>query len=170
MCAGLPGLVVDRYGDVLVVQAHTGGLDAHMNAVVDALASVFKYIHRFLPYEFLSSALYLESFRCLPFCSPCISSFSVRPRAIVERSDVTAREHEGSKPRIEVRWGTLDAPVAIEENGVRYAVDVVAGQKTGFYYDQRDARAFVQATVRRLVTPSVCLIPPCFALCDPGSF
>ena len=65
--------------------------------------------------------------------------------AIYERSDTEARELEGLKPRSGLLSGSMaDGPVRIVENGIEYEVDVVAGQKTGFYLDQRDNRARVQ--------------------------
>jgi len=65
--------------------------------------------------------------------------------AIYERSDTEARELEGLTPRSGLLTGSMaDGPVRIVENGIEYEVDVVAGQKTGFYLDQRDNRARVQ--------------------------
>jgi 23S rRNA (cytosine1962-C5)-methyltransferase len=65
-------------------------------------------------------------------------------RAIVERSDADVRALEGLAPRIGVVRGTLPEPVVFREDGVDYAVDVLAGQKTGFYLDQRDNRRIVR--------------------------
>jgi len=60
---------------------------------------------------------------------------------VFERSDVEVRTLEGLAPRSGVLRGALPtAPVEISELGVRYLVDVVAGQKTGFYLDQRENR------------------------------
>lgn len=60
---------------------------------------------------------------------------------VLERSDVDVRKLEGLPPR--TGWlagGTGSGPVAIEEHGIRYEVDIAAGHKTGFYLDQRDNR------------------------------
>lgn len=65
---------------------------------------------------------------------------------VYERSDVSIREKEGLEQTTGVLAG--DAPpdtLIARENGVRYHVDVRAGHKTGFYVDQRDNRALVQA-------------------------
>ena len=102
---GLPGFIVDRYADILVVQLLTAGAE---NWREDLLACLTK----------------------LPGVS-----------AVVERSDVEVREMEGLAPRTGVLWGSLPAGlVEIEENGLKFNVDVLNGQKTGFYLDQRGNR------------------------------
>ena len=63
---------------------------------------------------------------------------------VYERSDTEVRELEGLAPRAGVIAGPApEGPVRIVENALRYEVDIVAGQKTGFYLDQRDNRARV---------------------------
>jgi len=104
---GLPGVVADRYADVVVVQLLSAGAEAWRDAIVDALAD------------------------------------ATPARAIVERSDADVRALEGLAPRVAVARGTLPDPVVFRENGIDYAVDVLAGQKTGFYLDQRDNRRIV---------------------------
>jgi 23S rRNA (cytosine1962-C5)-methyltransferase len=62
------------------------------------------------------------------------------------RPDVVALRRAGVAAEPRVLWGPAPtAPVAIEERGRRYRVDVLHGQKTGFYLDQRDARDLVRA-------------------------
>jgi 23S rRNA (cytosine1962-C5)-methyltransferase len=101
----LPGLVVDRYNDSLVLQILSTGAEYWREALVDVLADL------------------------------------VNPDAIYERSDVTVRELEGLPTRIGLMYGDLpQQPLAIHENGLRFKVDLVGGQKTGFYLDQRDNR------------------------------
>jgi len=63
------------------------------------------------------------------------------PQAIVERSDSASRREESLTSRREIWEGSLPDLLLIEENGLRYRVDVWSGQKTGFYLDQRDNRA-----------------------------
>jgi len=65
-------------------------------------------------------------------------------RCVYERSDAEVRSLEGLPPRAGVVTGTLPPVVEILEGGLRYRVDVVEGQKTGFYLDQRDNRAHVR--------------------------
>ncbi len=102
---GLPGLIVDQYGDVLVMQLGSAGADHWRETFADILQEL-----------------------CAPVC-------------IYERSDSDGREREGLPIRIGVVRGTLPDKVEVTENGLRFAVDVAAGQKTGFYLDQRDNRA-----------------------------
>ncbi len=105
----LPGLIVDRYGDWLVLQALTLGIDRRKTMFAEILADL------------------------------------LQPHGIYERSDVDIRSKEGLPECKGILWG--EAPpqfVEIEENGLRWLVDVVNGQKTGFYLDQRKNRAALQ--------------------------
>jgi 23S rRNA (cytosine1962-C5)-methyltransferase len=104
---GIPGLVVDRYGEVAVAQLNTAGMARLEAELIEALGAV------------------------------------LAPKAIVLRNDSPARAQEGLASEVRVAAGTLQDPLEIEENGVRFAVDLVAGQKTGWFYDQRDNRAFM---------------------------
>src|SRR5690606_3449690 len=64
-----------------------------------------------------------------------------RPRAIYERSDVPARKYEGLEPRTGLLWGELpEQPMVIRENGLSFEIDVVQGQKTGYFLDQKENR------------------------------
>lgn len=102
---GLPGLIVDKYGDVLVMQLGSAGPEHWRDTLADILQEL-----------------------CAPVC-------------IYERSDSDGRELEGLPKRNGIVRGTLPAPVEVIENGLRFAVDIAAGQKTGYYLDQRDNRA-----------------------------
>lgn len=105
---GLPGLVVDRYGDVVVMQLNSAGMDRLRDmllAVIDELLS---------------------------------------PRAIILRNDTSGRALEGLPQSNEIVTGTLDGPVELVENGVTYLADLMDGQKTGWFYDQRRTRAAIQ--------------------------
>jgi len=64
---------------------------------------------------------------------------------VYERSDAEVRSLEGLVPRTGVAHGSLPGAVLLIDDGLTYRVDVVAGQKTGFYLDQRDSRAAVRA-------------------------
>jgi len=105
----LPGLVVDRYGAGLVIQAHTAGMQKLKGLVVDELEKVF------------------------------------HPSFIYERADPHGAESEGFHPSEGCLKGRLAPKVEIEEDGARFLVDVVGGQKTGFYLDQRHNRAIVKS-------------------------
>lgn len=104
---GLPGLVIDRFGDVLAVQANAAGIDR-------------------------LEALLLDTLRTL-----------LAPAAIVLRNDSGARRLEGLPIEIRIAVGAVDGPVEIDECGVAFAVDVIAGQKTGWFFDQRENRSFI---------------------------
>jgi len=102
---GLPGLVVDRYADWLVVQILSCGAEAHRETLVGLLEEATGIGN------------------------------------IYERSDVDVRQLEGLADRKDVLRG--DPPpdaLWIHENGVKFAVDLINGQKTGFYLDQRANR------------------------------
>jgi 23S rRNA (cytosine1962-C5)-methyltransferase len=63
------------------------------------------------------------------------------PASIVERSDIDARTREGLAPlQAAIHFGTIDGPIAFKEAGLNFFADVMNGQKTGFFLDQRDAR------------------------------
>ena len=82
----------------------------------------------------------------------------VQPEGILERSESVALEDEGLQPAREVLWGTIPDRIQIEEYGVKFWVDVVQGQKTGFFLDQRENRR----RVGKLVQPGVELLN-CFS-------
>jgi 23S rRNA (cytosine1962-C5)-methyltransferase len=104
----LPGLVIDRYDDVAVVQANTAGMDRLLEPIVAALTATLKL------------------------------------RAVVARNDAAARGLEGLPERVALLAGS-DAAAVVVEGGVRFAIDTLAGQKTGWYFDQRPNRDRVAA-------------------------
>jgi len=103
---GLPGLVVDRYGDVLAVQANTAGMD---RATPDILAALYDLL---------------------------------RPRAVVARNDAAIRKLEGLDETVALLHGT-DGTATVEEAGLRYEADLLGGQKTGWFFDQRPNRLMI---------------------------
>ena len=106
---GLPGLVVDRYGDLVAVRITSAGMSHRRETLVAALRA------------------------------------ATGAAAGVESADAAAARREGFAPSSGALWGELPGgPIWIRERERRYAVDVVTGQKTGFYLDQRDARDRVQ--------------------------
>lgn len=107
---GLPGLIADRYGDIVVMQLLTAGIDKQRD---------------------LLARLLMEN---------------TGATTIYERSDADVRELEGLPARNGLVAGEpLPAEVVIDENGLRFAVDVAHGHKTGFYLDQRDNRALTRS-------------------------
>ncbi len=105
----LSGVVVDRYGDVLVLQLLTAGADKMRAEIISALG-------------------------------PRLS-----PRAIVERSQGAVRKQEGLADRIGIALGAEVSETIAVENGIKFAVDLAHGQKTGAFLDQRENRAIVRA-------------------------
>ena len=103
---GLPGLTIDRFGDVVVVQVTTAGMEALLTPLKMALETV------------------------------------LAPTSIILRNDTSARALEGLESYVRAEKGEMGR-IAVEENGARYFADLGQGQKTGWYYDQRDNRAFI---------------------------
>jgi len=109
---GIPGLIVDRYNDYLVISITTAG--------VERLRQTFLHI--------LSDEL--------------------KPEGIYERSDGRSRKLEGLEDRIGCAQGIMAEALEMNENGLLFKVDVVAGQKTGFFLDQRPNRERVEKLSR----------------------
>ncbi|TJZ61401.1 class I SAM-dependent rRNA methyltransferase [Sphingobacterium olei] len=73
----------------------------------------------------------------------------LNPKGIYERSDLKSREHEGLPDSNGLLYGTVPPEfVAIIENGIQYQVNIVEGQKSGFYCDQRDNRLLTAQYVK----------------------
>lgn len=102
----LPGLTVDKYDDVLVVECLALGMEPLKVILVNALK------------EILSK-----------------DGFTIR--GVYERSDAPVRKKEGLTPYKGFIGNEFDTNVEIVENGIHYMVDVVNGQKTGFFLDQK---------------------------------
>ncbi|HVS27210.1 MAG TPA: class I SAM-dependent rRNA methyltransferase [Burkholderiales bacterium] len=105
---GLPGLIVDCYGDTLVLQALSAGAERWRETCADILIE-------------LTGAT-----------------------RVFERSDAEVRQLEGLPPRMGVLRGSPPSEVIkIREGRLQFQVNVQAGQKTGFYLDQRSNRAHI---------------------------
>ncbi|HTO42106.1 MAG TPA: class I SAM-dependent rRNA methyltransferase [Rhizomicrobium sp.] len=70
------------------------------------------------------------------------------PRAVVLRNDAPSRALEGLESYVRAGIGEMPARISIEENGARYFADLQGGQKTGWYYDQREHRAFMASLAK----------------------
>ncbi|HEY2445850.1 MAG TPA: class I SAM-dependent rRNA methyltransferase [Rhizomicrobium sp.] len=82
---------------------------------------------------------------------------TLAPRNVVLRADSPSRSLEGLPSYVRAAKGDVPAHLALEENGARYFADLSGGQKTGWYYDQRDNRAFIAALARgRSVLDAYC--------------
>ncbi|MGH8657419.1 MAG: class I SAM-dependent rRNA methyltransferase [Gammaproteobacteria bacterium] len=102
---GLPGLVVDCYGDVLVAQMSTAGMEALTETVLANLRDL------------------------------------LQPVGILLRNDMPLRKLEGLPQYTRIAFGRVPETVLLTEHGVEFEVPLLIGQKTGWYYDQRDNRA-----------------------------
>ena len=67
----------------------------------------------------------------------------IKPKGIYERSDVENRIIEGVEEKTGVLFGEIPERIIMVDNGVKYSIDIVDGQKTGFFLDQRDSRKFI---------------------------
>ena len=144
----LPGLVVDKYDNVLVVECLALGMERLKRAVL------FSLVH-------------------------LMSEDGIEIEAVYERSDAAVRKKEGLQPFkgiLPLEWiksfnedisnnfdyakleeivsqkekEIVNRPVQIVENGVKYLVDVINGQKTGFFLDQKYNRYAIQMICKNL--------------------
>jgi 23S rRNA (cytosine1962-C5)-methyltransferase len=102
---GLPGLVIDRFGDVLSVQITTAGIEQRKESLLAALVDM------------------------------------LNPAAVVLKNDNSQRQLEGLTMESVVAYGELPERLIIEENGAQFRIDILGGQKTGWFYDHRMSRA-----------------------------
>ena len=70
------------------------------------------------------------------------------PEAIVLRNDSPGRAMEGLSRETRMAKGTLAGPVLVHENGAVFGADLLGGQKTGWFFDQRDNRRFIAGLAR----------------------
>lgn len=103
---GLPGIVIDRFGDLAVVQPNAAWAENHLSQLVAALAQV------------------------------------TGVETIVKNGSGRTRGLEGLPEETLVVHGAVSGPVMVEMNGARYMADVLGGQKTGLFFDQRPNHAF----------------------------
>ena len=68
----------------------------------------------------------------------------MKPKGIYERSDVQNRVHEGVEEKTGIIYGDIPNEIIMEDNGLKYTIDIENGQKTGFFLDQRDSRKFIR--------------------------
>ena len=108
---GLAGLTIDRFGDTLVVQITTAGMEALLEPLLSALDGVLS------------------------------------PENVILRNDAPARALEGLELYVRATKGNATR-IGLVENGVRYFADPEGGQKTGWYFDQRENRAFIAGLAR----------------------
>lgn len=99
---GIGGLIVDQYGDVLVIQANTLWVDRMKEVIVDTLVDL------------------------------------VKPVAILEKSDHSSRKKEGLQIHVGWLYRQTSLPIHMVFEGLRWELDLIQAQKTGFYLDQKE--------------------------------
>ena len=109
---GLGGLVIDRFGDAVTIEANTAGMELLLPEILAALDEI------------------------------------IAPKIVLIKNDSPVRKLEGLELYDKVAKGSLNAPIELIENGVRFLADLTTGQKTGWFYDQRDNRAAVAKVSR----------------------
>jgi len=110
---GLPGVVIDRFGEVAVVQPNAAWAEAHLADLVAALVSVTGVV------------------------------------TVIKNGSGRARGLEGLAEEIAVVHGTAPfAPIPVPMNGATYMADLMGGQKTGLFFDQRENHAFAARLAR----------------------
>lgn len=108
----LPGLVIDRFGDVAVVQPNAAWVEAHLAPLLAALVAVTGVQH------------------------------------VVKNGTGRARGLEGLAEETLVLQGAVAAPLRVPMNGAIYLADVMGGQKTGLFFDQRPNHAMAARLAR----------------------
>jgi 23S rRNA (cytosine1962-C5)-methyltransferase len=98
----LPGLIIDRYGDHLVLQSLTQGMNRAQDEIVSCLTEL------------------------------------LAPAGILARNDASVRRLEGLPQEVNVLTGEIPEKITIEMNGLKLTADLLKGQKTGAYLDQRE--------------------------------
>lgn len=109
---GLPGVVIDRFGDAAVIQPNAAWAEAHLEALAGALRRV------------------------------------TGVATVIKNGTGRARGLEGLAEETAVLSGGVDAPVPVPMNGATYLADLLGGQKTGLFYDQRPNHAFAARLAR----------------------
>jgi 23S rRNA (cytosine1962-C5)-methyltransferase len=104
---GLPGLIIDRYGEAIVLQANTAGMERLIPLLLEALDAVLS------------------------------------PAAVLLRNDSPVRGLEGLQLNVAWAKGGINHPIDVLENGARFPLELGQGQKTGWFFDQRENRAIV---------------------------
>jgi 23S rRNA (cytosine1962-C5)-methyltransferase len=103
---GLPGVVIDRFGDTAVIQPNAAWAEGHLDVLLAALVAVTGVAH------------------------------------VLKNGTGRARSMEGLSEETVVLKGRVDAPIPVPMNGATYMADLIGGQKTGLFFDQRPNHAF----------------------------
>ncbi len=105
---GLPGVVIDRFGDTAVIQPNAQWAETHLDLLTQALVQVTGIV------------------------------------SVIKNGTGRSRGLEGMAEETQVLQGRADGPIAVPMTGAIYMADLLGGQKTGLFFDQRPNHAFVQ--------------------------
>ncbi|HYY14631.1 MAG TPA: class I SAM-dependent rRNA methyltransferase [Chthoniobacterales bacterium] len=122
---GLPGVILDRYGDNFVLQTLTLAMDQRKKLIVQAIVDLFG----------AGASASLANHQK--------ASGMLAPLSIIERNDAPVRRAEGLEMRSSMLHGDVPTETTLELNGVKFEVDLLHGHKTGFYLDQTANYAIV---------------------------
>lgn len=103
----LPGLLIDRFGGVIVIQVGTAGMERLLPVIIEAVEGI------------------------------------INPETIILRNDNASRKLEGLKQEVKIIKGKISGFSKVLENDFAYLADLLNGQKTGWFYDQRDNRKMI---------------------------
>jgi 23S rRNA (cytosine1962-C5)-methyltransferase len=123
----LPGLIIDSFNGVLVVQPQTAGIEAVLGGLLEAIEETYKKI------------------------------FGSAPEGLIVKADSGSRTLEHLEPYVKVLKGkeTDYQKWIFEQDGVLYAADLIQGQKSGFFLDQKANRDFMKEWILKKKTKSV---------------
>lgn len=124
----LPGVVVDKYGDYLVIEIATLGMENYRSDILKALNEI------------------------------------VKPLGIYERSNTPSRRKEGLEDRVGYCSEPFNPNITIVENGIKLQVNIENGQKTGYFFDQRENRAAIKPFVKNKRVLDCCTHTGSFAI------
>jgi 23S rRNA (cytosine1962-C5)-methyltransferase len=141
---GLPGVIIDRYGDHFVLQTLTLAMDLRKDLIANAIVDLF------------------QSSASLRLANQKNASETLALPSIVERNDAPVRRAEGLELKSGILRGNASVETDVQIADVQFAIDLLRGQKTGFYLDQKANYQIVaeHAAGRRVLD--------CFA--DEGAF
>ncbi len=123
---GLPGLIIDRYGDYFVMQTLTLAMDMRKDSIAEALESGARF----------------------PLANQQKASGTHTSLTIIERNDAPVRRAEGLELRGGILRGNAPLQIEIKIGGIKFEIDLLRGQKTGFYLDQKQNYGIVAGYAR----------------------
>jgi len=150
---GMPGLVVDYYDGIFVLQAHSAGMYFNSSLFGEILHNLFKEQSSFLKNCFHGGqntiyfkAVYNKSSETLPFKAGIESKDGLLNaiEGIKKSSAAQIDNAEDRQERAAFNTENINTQATITEYGYKFIVDIAGGQKTGFFIDQRENRKLLE--------------------------